>query len=314
MDYVELGKTGLRVSRLAYGTLTMGPLQRDIDETVGSVVIRKALDAGINFIDTAQSYGTYGHVRRALDGFTGDVVIAGKSGAAEYDQMASAVEEAREQMSRDTIEIFLLHALQREEDVKKREGAWQCLLDMKRKGIVKAVGLSTHNLDIVEIASTWPEMDVIHPIFNKLNFGLINVDNKNTETIIRETYKRGIGVYAMKPLAGGHLYKDVVSSLRYVFDFPYLHAVAVGMLTEQELNVNLKIYHNQDVDADELATAGGDKRMFVVRFCKGCGNCLDACTHDALSMVDEKAYIEHSKCVLCGYCRKECPHSMIRII
>ena len=78
--------------------------------------------------------------------------------------------------------------------------------------------------------------------------------------------------------------------------------------------MNLKIYHNQDVDADELATAGGDKRMFVVRFCKGCGNCLDACTHDALSMVDEKAYIEHSKCVLCGYCRKECPHSMIRII
>lgn len=314
MDYTELGKTGLRVSRLAFGTLTMGPLQRDIDETVGSVVIRKALDAGINFVDTAQSYGTYGHIRRALEGFGCDVVIASKSGATEYDQMAAAVEEAREQMGRDTIDVFLLHALQREEELKEREGAWQCLLDMKKKGIVKAVGLSTHNLDVVEIVSVWPEMDVIHPIFNKLNFGLINVNNKNPEKIIGDTYKRGIGVYAMKPLAGGHLYKDVVSSLRYAFDFPYLHAVAVGMLTEQELNINLKIYHHQDVNTDELAAVGGNKRMFVVSYCKGCGNCLESCTHDALSMVNEKAYIEHSKCVLCGYCRKECPQSSIRII
>lgn len=314
MDYAELGKTGLRVSRFAFGTLTMGPLQRNIGEAAGGVLIRKALDAGINFIDTAQSYGTYSYVRKALEGFTGDVVIASKSGAAEYDQMAAAVEEAREQMGRDTIEVFLLHAMQREEDIKKREGAWQCLLDMKKKGIVKAVGLSTHNLNIVEIASAWPEIDVIHPIFNKLNFGLINVDNKNPETVIGETYKRGIGVYAMKPLAGGHLYKDVVSSLRYVFDFPYLHTVAVGMLTEQELNVNLKIFHKQNVDADELSKAGGDKRMFIVRLCKGCGNCLEACTHGALSIVDEKAYIEHSKCILCGYCRKACPHSLIRII
>ncbi|MDW7649733.1 MAG: aldo/keto reductase [Bacillota bacterium] len=315
MKYLELGKTGLTVSQMVFGTLTMGPLQRDVAVGEGAPLIRQALERGITFLDSAQAYGTYGHIREALKGYGGNVVIASKSAAKTYEDMAKAVEEARVELDRDMIDVFLMHAVQREDDLAaRREGAWECLLAMKEKGLVKAVGLSTHNLDIVDTVTDWTDLDVIHPIFNKLQFGLINEQKKDPEEIIRRIYEKGIGVYAMKPLAGGHLYNDATAALRYAFDFPYMHAVAVGMVKQEELDVNLKIYNREPVGQEELEAAASNKRMYVVKFCKGCGNCIDACEQRAISLQDEKAYIEHSNCVLCGYCRKACPHSMIRII
>jgi predicted aldo/keto reductase-like oxidoreductase len=315
MKYRELGRTGITVSQMAFGTLTMGPLQRNITAEEGAPLIRQALERGITFIDGAQAYGTYDHIREAMKGFNGDVVIASKSAAKSFEDMAAAVEEARVELDRDVIDVFLMHAVQREDDLAiRREGAWQCLLEMQAKGKVKAVGLSTHNLDIVEKVIDWSDLDVIHPIFNKLHFGLLNEQKKDPEEVIRKAYEKGIGVYAMKPLAGGHLYNDAVSALRYALDFEQMHAVAVGMVKREELDVNLKIYNHEAVSKEELEAAASNKRMYVVKFCKGCGDCLDACEQGAISLKDEKAYIEHSHCVLCGYCRKACPHSMIRII
>ncbi|MBS4007508.1 MAG: aldo/keto reductase [Clostridium sp.] len=315
MKYVKLGKTSIVVSQFVFGTLTMGILQRNLAAEEGAQLIRQALEQGVTFLDTAQAYGTYNHLRKALDGFYGQVVIASKSGKQDYEGMAAAVEEARRKLNRDVIDVFLLHAVQQEDDLdRRRQGAWQCLLEMKEKGLVKAVGLSTHNLKIVEKVSEWPEVDVIHPIVNKLNFGLINEEKKNPVEVLRRTFEKAIGIYGMKPLAGGHLYQDAVSALRFAFDFPYLHAVAVGMVKAEELAVNLKIYNNEEVASKELAAAAKNKRMYVIPFCKGCGACLPACDQGAISMVSDKASIEHTICILCGYCRRECPHSMIRII
>lgn len=314
MDYVELGKTGISVSRLAFGVLTIGPLQRDISVAEGSEVIREALNRGVTFLDAAQSYGTYDHIFEALKGYNGEVVIASKSTVADYHSMEEAVEEALEKLGRNQIEIFLLHAVQKKEELIKREGAWKCLLDMRAKGIVKAIGLSTHNIDVFEQVIDWPDMEVLHPIFNKLNFGIINNEGKAVDEIIRKAYQAGKGIYAMKPLAGGHLVTDLAASLRYALDFPYMHAVTVGMVTREELDINLKIYHNETLTADELEAASRRKKMFISFYCRGCALCLGACAHGAITMKEEKAFIADHKCILCGYCRKACPHSMIRVI
>ncbi|HRU42362.1 MAG TPA: aldo/keto reductase, partial [Candidatus Diapherotrites archaeon] len=58
MDYRILGSTGLRVSRLCFGSLTIGPLQAGLDIEEGASVIRAAFDMGVNFIDTAELYRT----------------------------------------------------------------------------------------------------------------------------------------------------------------------------------------------------------------------------------------------------------------
>lgn len=314
-EYVKLGGTGIEVSRFCFGTLTMGPLQRNIPVEEGGNLIRLALEQGVTFLDTAQNYKTYGHIRHALDGFDREVVIASKSALRDYGGMETAVKEALKELNRDYIDVFLMHAVQRADDLEERlQGAWRCLEDMKKRGIVRAIGLSTHNTEIVERALNIPGLDVLHPIVNKIGFGLINEGNKNLDMLLKAAYEKGIGLYAMKPLAGGHLHKDVADALTYVFDHPYLHAVAVGMVKQAELNVNLKVWRGGEVSAEEFRAAQSDKRMYVVPFCKGCEICLEACEQGAISMVEGKAFIDHDKCILCGYCRRECPHSMIRII
>src|SRR5659263_652186 len=67
MDYVELGNTGITVSRLCFGSLTIGPLQANLPIAEGAGVIAEALKLGVNFIDTAQYYRTYSYIKRAID-------------------------------------------------------------------------------------------------------------------------------------------------------------------------------------------------------------------------------------------------------
>lgn len=313
--YTKLGNTGIEVSTFCFGTLTMGPLQRNIPVEEGGKLIRSALEQGVTFIDTAQNYRTYGHIRHALDGFDREVVIASKSALQDYASVESAVKEALQELKRDYLDVFLMHAVQRVDDLEERlNGAWRCLEDMKKRGIVRAIGLSTHNVEIMERALSIPGLDVLHPIVNKVGFGLINEKNKNPDEVLKAAYEKGIGIYAMKPLAGGHLHQEAAAALAYVFEHPYLHAAAVGMVKQAELDVNLKIWRGEEVSAEEFKAAQSDKRMYVVPFCKGCGNCIEACEQGAISMVEGKAFIDHNKCILCGYCRRECPHSMIRII
>jgi len=315
MQYTTLGKTGILVSKLAFGTLTMAPTQRNIPAEDGAQVIREALRRGVFMLDTAQAYGSYPHISQAIQGYRGEVVIASKSAARSYQGMEEAVREACEALGRKTIEIFLMHAVQRADDLaERREGAWQCLQDLKRKGLIRAAGLSTHNLDIFVEASEWPEIDVMHPIFNMINFGLLNAEGRNVPGIIRQAYEKGIGLYAMKPLAGGHLHKDVGKALRFAFDFPYMHAVTVGMVKKEELDVNLKIYYGQPVPEDELLAAASNKRMYVIRLCQGCGRCLEVCEQGAIVLQADKAVISDEKCLLCGYCRQACTQNYIRII
>ncbi len=66
MEYRILGQSGLEVSRLCFGALTIGPLQRNLTAEEGGAIIRHALELGVNFIDTAELYGTYEHIRFAL--------------------------------------------------------------------------------------------------------------------------------------------------------------------------------------------------------------------------------------------------------
>ena len=133
MEYVILGETQLRVSRLCFGALTIGPLQRNMSQQEGGAILRKALEAGINFIDTAQLYGTYSYIRQALKGWTGQVIIASKSYAYTAKDMQVALEEARRELDLDVIPIFLLHEQESEHTIRGHWSALEYLLTAKAK-------------------------------------------------------------------------------------------------------------------------------------------------------------------------------------
>ena len=66
MQMNALGRSGLVVSRLCFGTLTMSPLQRDLSPEAGAKLLVHAYERGVRFLDTADLYGTYPHIRLAL--------------------------------------------------------------------------------------------------------------------------------------------------------------------------------------------------------------------------------------------------------
>jgi Predicted oxidoreductases (related to aryl-alcohol dehydrogenases) len=74
-----LGKSGILVSRLCFGALTVGPLQVNLALSQGAAVIRHALEAGVNFFDTAELYDTYPYIKVSNSGLDNQVVIATKS-------------------------------------------------------------------------------------------------------------------------------------------------------------------------------------------------------------------------------------------
>ena len=119
----------------------MGPLQKNIPAKAGAEIILRALNGGVNFIDTAQLYQTYEPIRLALKKTSLRPIIVSKSMALDYAGMRAAVEEGLQAMEIDYIDIFHLHAARVPEDENvfaKRSGAWQALLDCKKEGRIKS--------------------------------------------------------------------------------------------------------------------------------------------------------------------------------
>jgi len=150
---VTIGKTGIQVSELCYGTLTLGTLQANLSPEDGGRAIRKALELGVNFFDTAQGYRTYPHLASVLEGIPRDrVVIASKSHAISYAEMKADIEECLRKLSLDKVDIFHLHLVRSAEHLASRKGALHCLLEFQEKGLIGAIGASTHTIEGVQRA------------------------------------------------------------------------------------------------------------------------------------------------------------------
>jgi predicted aldo/keto reductase-like oxidoreductase len=318
MKHNVLGGTGISVSQLCFGVLPMGPNQFGLSPEEGGQLIREGILSGINLLDTAQSYRTYPHIRQALDSLKhkrDDVVIATKSTASTYEEMKAAVEEARAALDRDVIDIFHLHAARVDASVfKERQGALECLVDSKSKGVIRAVGISTHSVSAVRAAMDISEIDVIFPIINKEGLGILHGTRDEMAGAIRQASLRGKGVYAMKALGGGNLLDDRRGAIDYVRNLPGVSSVAIGMVNRDELTMNLCIFNDQEV-AEELAeTTLREKKLIVQVFCKGCGRCVEICPNMAMEVIDGKAGNHAEKCILCGYCAPVCPEFAIRLV
>ena len=316
MKKYSLGKTEIKVTELCFGALPIGPLKSNISMVKGAKLIRAALKRGINFIDTAEAYKTYPHIRKALEGYNGEVIIATKSSAETYKKMEQSIKDALESLGRSYIDIFLLHAARVTPSVfEERAGALKCLNDYKAKGVVRAIGISTHVMEIVRRAAEVKEIDIIFPIINKLGMGIIDGSVDDMVKAISEAYKVGKGLYAMKALAGGHLIDQLEESFNFVRNIRGISSIAVGMVNQEELELNLKIFNDEEISQELLTQkVKPSKRLFILSLCKGCGTCVKTCPNNALSLENGKAVVDHKLCILCGYCNPVCPEFAIRLI
>ncbi len=313
MEYRDLGNTEIKVSRLCFGSLTVGPLQKNMPATEAGELIAAAFYGGVNFIDTAQLYGTYPHIAAALKIFKKDVVIATKSYAYTRDMVVEAVDEARLKLGRDVIDIFLLHEQESEHTVRGHMEALDELFTYKAHGKVRAVGLSTHHVAGVEAAIKFG-LDVVHPIINIEGIGIADGAREDMELAIAKAHGAGVGVYAMKALGGGHLYMRPEEALGYALCLEGADSIAVGMQSFEEIESNIAFFESGgDMNFPSALKKGRKRSIIVEDHCTGCGHCLEGCMQGSFEIRDGKAVWNSENCILCGYCGAYCANFCIKM-
>ena len=336
-----------KVSRLAFGSLTVGPLQADLCPERAGEILAYAFDRGVNFLDTAQYYRNYPHIRaglkRAKHG--DDVVISSKAYVWDKPGTIAAVDEARRALDRDCIDIFMLHEQESIHTLRGHKEALDTLFDLRERGVIRAVGISTHHVAAIEGALTLADegtpLDVVHPLYNMAGIGIADGTESDMANALTRLHDRGCGVFGMKSLGGGHLFRQAREAFRFVLDKPFIDAVAVGMQSEAEVDANLALFADLDVPEGAAAAIGREKRLHIEEYCEGCGACVRRCPAGALTLADapaeadenpydhvnafaaeagiaEQAARKHAvcdpdKCVLCGYCTGVCPVFALKV-
>lgn len=316
MDYRELGNTGIKVSRICFGGLTVGPLQRNMSFEEGGEVILEAFKNGINFIDTAQLYKTYGHIKYAIDRFDrSKVVVSTKSYAYDRNGAESAVKEALDELGTDYIDVFMMHEQESEHTIRGHYEALEYYLEMKEKGYIRAVGLSTHCVKGVLGALKYNEIDVVHPIINKNGLGIQDGNLEEMINAVKKFHESGRGVFGMKPLGGGNLISSIDECFDFILKQEYIDSIAIGMQSFDEVHDNInRINGVKSSDAIKNRLRKSDRKINIDSWCIRCGECVKHCSHNALTIEDDMVVVDRSKCVLCGYCSSYCKEFAIKII
>ena len=239
MKRVELGRTGLRVSRLAFGTGYVGGAV-----AVGARLLEAAYDLGVNFWDTSDNYGTHPHVARALRRVGRDeVVVATKTYAATALGARRALTKALRELGVEVLDILLLHAVDSVAELESKRAALAALAQAREAGLVRAVGVSSHSRQVLRHLRRLPEVDVALVVVNRTGTWMTDATTRQMQAAIRGLYQSGRGVYGMKALGSGQVTgAQVAPALRWAFRFPYLHSVCVGMRSVEELRTNVALW------------------------------------------------------------------------
>ncbi len=245
MDYVDFGNTGLKVSRLAIGTGTHGWGGRSDQTALGmdglANLLRRAYDAGVNFWDVADAYGSHPHVARALQGLPRErIVIATKTMARTGEEVTKALARFHQELHTDCLDIVLLHALSDAHWPQKYAGAMEALSRAKEEGRVRAVGFSCHGLGALRTAVQTPWVDVV---LVRINYAGVNMDAPPADVIpiLAHLYAAGKAIYGMKILGCGALKSNVRNAIAYALQLGSLHAFTIGMTSAAQLAENVRL-------------------------------------------------------------------------
>ncbi|ANG64178.1 alcohol dehydrogenase [Marinobacterium aestuarii] len=226
MQYVRLGQSGLKVSRLCLGTMNMGSKEWKpwiFDEKESEPIIRHALDNGVNFIDLADFYSIGAgeevvcNVLRRI-GRRDDMVITTKVGYAMSDDINAqghsrknifnAIDNSLQRMGMDYVDIYMLHYFDTETPLEETMGA---LNDIVLAGKARYIGVSTmYTWQLAKILQVCDKNGWARPINMQLQLNCAYREEERE--MIPFCMDQGIGVSVFSPLARGILTSDLQST------------------------------------------------------------------------------------------------------
>lgn len=322
MQYVDFGRTGLRVSRLGFGGI---PIQR-IDEAGTRDLLRAAHEAGINYIDTARGYTvSEAWIGQALEetGLRDAFILATKCRALTADQLREELAASLKNLRTDHIELYQFHNPSPAdfETILAPGGALEALLDAKRQGIVGHIGVTAHLAATFERALEVEEIETVMFPYNI-------VEQQGADLMARCTAS-GKAFIAMKPLAGGAI-EDGRLALRYVLSNPNVTVAIPGMADPRELEANVAgSAETGPLTPDEEAACQKVRDELGTQFCRRCNYCapctvgiqIPSCflfhgylnrygladwAHERYNTLKVKA----GACISCGSCETRCPYNL----
>lgn len=316
LNKVKLGNTEIYATKIGLGVLTIGNTQLNLPLEDGAEIVRYAYDKGIRLFDTAQYYQTYPYIREAFKDIDMSSdnperpIIASKCLDLSYEEMEFAINECLEALNIDFIDVFKLHEVRQDPDWDNRAGAWKCLCDYKKKGIVKAIGVSTHHVDVVERMADVPECDIVFPLINYAGLGIRRGSEPATAddmaAAIQKCIDAGKCIFGMKAFGGGNLTGNYMKALNYVRDLG-VHTIMIGCGKKSEID-DLVAYAEGKLPEDYQPDVKFKKIHIDQGDCEGCGTCVERCTSRAIYMTSNgTADVDHDKCLTCGYCAPICP-------
>ena len=320
MEYRNLGKTGLKVSRMGFGGI---PIQR-IDAAGTRKLMEQLVEAGINYIDTARGYTvSEAYLGQALEGLRDKFVLATKSMARTKEAMAKDIDISLSNLRTDCIDLYQVHnpSLPQLEQVMAEGGALEALLEAKAAGKIRHIGITLHSAEAFEKAL---ELDWVETVMFPYNI----VETQGEELIAR-CQEKNIGFIDMKPLAGGAI-EDAALAMRFVCANEGVTVTIPGMAEPRELEQNLSAVNDTaPLSPEELEKIGAIRRELGTQFCRRCNYCapcaagigipsvflfegylsrygLEDWARDRYGAMAKKA----SDCIQCGICEDRCPYHL----
>ena len=237
-DTVTLGNTGIKTSRLAMGTGTVGYAKRSNQTALGvaglSGLLLNGYDHGLRFFDAADSYGSHPHVAAALKQLPRDkVTVMTKSPSRTPQEMRADLDRYRRELGTDYLDIVLMHCVTDGDWTERYKGAMDVLSEAKQKGIIRAHGVSCHSIEALRAAARSPWVDVdlvrINPIGSH-----IDDDPATVLSVIKEMKSSGKGVIGMKILGQGDLRNKQSEAIKYALSLNLLDAFTIGAESKSE--------------------------------------------------------------------------------
>ncbi len=237
-DTVTLGSTGIKTSRLAMGTGTVGSGHHSHQTALGvkglSDLLLNGYDHGLRFFDSADSYGSHPHVAEALKHVPRDkVTVLTKSWARDPATMRADLDRFRRELGTDYLDVCLMHCVTEADWTDRYRGAMDVLSEAKQKGIIRAHGCSCHSIDALRAAakSPWVEIDLarINPVG-----AYMDADPATVVGVLKEMKAAGKAVVGMKILGQGDLRNRQDEAIKYALSLGLLDAFTIGAESKQE--------------------------------------------------------------------------------
>ncbi len=320
MEKVRLGKTNLTVTRLGWGGI---PIQR-VKEEEGVAVIKAVLEMGVNLLDTARAYTNSEHrVGMALQKVDKAAVLSSKS-PVKSDKIYADVHESLKQLMVKKVDIYHLHNVSNLQDYEKvmgHEGAYEGLKRAKDEGLIDRIGITSHNLQVLEKALEGDHFEVIMVCYSFL-------EPEAGKRVIPLAKERDVGVLTMKAFSGGVI-EEAGPALRYVLQNKDIVPIP-GSETMERARENWKVFvEGGPLTEKDQERIEAIRREFNRQFCRRCDYCqpcseginiqlavgLKSVIRRFGPMAQELKWmsdlIEKARnCSECGQCLERCPYQL----